>query len=284
MRLLWLVFVEGLSLENRVECCGDVESDTGLGSAISLPLLNCREFLWLLAAIGLIPCSPDEAVPNPGLCWRLWGLIVLLKRLLLFSTGEYGGTGDADLSLTAASAAFAERPWFSSSAGRLGSFLNKADVLCPLSALVSKYLGDTGAAGISTGVSPDISNRVTEASAGTSVGCRLSPRSSENDVFDCGARCNRAKKLRFTGFSDAAASFERFRLKQSLQIKATTTKTARALPTPMPAAAPAEIPEPFGLWGPGNMLLLGRVIAIKLTLFSASRVKMDCDMEKLLRS
>jgi hypothetical protein len=283
MRLLWLVFVEGLSLESRAECCGDIESDTGLGTALSMPLLNCLEFLWLLAAIGLIPCSPDEAVPNPGLCWRLWGLTVLLKRLL-FSTGEYGGTGDADLSLTAASAAFAKKPWFSSSAGRLASFLERTDALCPLSAPVSKYLGDTGAAGISTGVSPDISNRLTEASAGTSVGCRLSPRSSENDVFDCGARCNRAKKLRPTGFSEAAASFECFRLKQSLQIKATTNKTARALPTPMPAAAPAEIPELFGLCGPGNMLLLGRVIAIKLTLFSASRVKIACDMEKLFRS
>jgi len=161
-------------------------------------------------------------------------------------------------------------------------FLERADALGSLSAF-PKYLGDTGSAGISIAVSPDISYLVAEASAGTSVGCRLSPRSSEYDVFDCGARCSRANKLRFMGFSDVAVFLERFRLKHSHQINAAASKTVRALATPIPAAWAAVIPE-LEVFGPGNILLLGRVIANKFTLLTASSVKTACETEKLCRS
>ena len=131
---------------------------------------------------------------------------------------------------------------------------------------------------------PASSNRELEASAGTSVGCLLSASNTAITPREaCDRRSLAIRDLRWGrlfSLSESSDFLSRL-LWQQVQSTAAANTTARPTPTPIPALAPVDRPA---VLGPGKILLDGRVIANKLTLFTASSVKTAWDRAKLFLS
>ena len=238
---------------------------------------------------GLIPASPEDMVPNAWLCRTLFGLMLLLSRWS--PAGEYGGTGEPDRSLPPAASIAASSsfviPWVVA-AGVL-AWSGRAESAS--TARGWKNVDDTSAPGISSGSLPGSSNREVVASAGTSVGCLLSPSNSDTVVLEPEERVKRLKMLRlFEPLLVFSESRDFLLLKQKNQIPRAATTTPMPTPTPIPACAPAERPDSELIdleltdFGPVKMLSSGRVIAYKATLFTASSVNTACESEKLFLS